>query len=266
MTYYTIKPSKKLADFVQYFWVFEGTASEAQPYFHRTFANVCPEIVFHYEGIFDEISNDNKLTKNFVTGIHAQTKHYRQFVIKQSFGIFGVYLYPYALSALFDIPTIDFTNQRPDLFSIFKIDGKNIEERMCTAKNTVDRISIISEFLEVRVKTKTPKRPQINEAIKTILKAKGEVNINELASQCCLSVRQFERNFKEYAGFSPKTFSRITRFYAIVEEPSNQQKTLTEIAYFFGYYDQSHFISDFKEFSGICPGEWLRADTIKAME
>lgn len=251
MRYYTINPTEKLADFVRYFWVFEGAASETQPYIHRTLANVCPELLFHYQGAFNELTFDNSLQSSFLTGIHGQTNQYRRFIVKEQFGIFGVYLYPYALSTLFDIPAIEFTNELPNLLSILKKSDTDIEERMFIAPDNNERFSIITTFLENRLKKL--KRPEIAYAVKAILKAKGQVNITELSSQCFLSVRQFERNFKEHTGFSPKAFARITRFNSVIGQTQNTINSLTEIAYNFGYYDQSHFIQDFKTFSGYNP-------------
>ena len=260
MNFYTIKPTKKLAEFVRYFWVFEGDASEAKPYIHRTFANVCPELLFHYEGVFEEICNDNSLQPSFLTGLHAHTVQHRRFVVKQPFGIFGVYLYPHALPVLFDTPAIALTNELPDLITILKDVGRALEDKMLVASSNAERLAIITSFLEKRVTE--PKRPEIGNVIKAIVAARGQVNIKELSSRCFLSVRQFERNFKEQSGFAPKAFARIARFYAVVEGTLNQQRSLTEIAYDFGYYDQSHFISDFKEFSGFCPKTWFSAKPI----
>ena len=260
MEFYTIQPTKKLADLVRYFWVFEGNASEDKPYIHRTFANVCPELLFHYRGPFEEINSDDELESSFITGIHAHTVQHRRFIVKQPFGMFGVYLYPHALPVLFNTPAIALTNELPDLDSILKNSGRLIAEKMMTASSNAERLSIITSFLEQRITE--PKRPEIGKVIKDIVAAKGRVNIKEISSECFLSVRQFERNFKEQSGFSPKTFARITRFFAVVEGRRNHQRSLTDIAYEFGYYDQSHFISDFKEFSGFCPKTWLNSRPI----
>ncbi len=72
-----------------------------------------------------------------------------------------------------------------------------------------------------------------------------------------LCTRQFERRFKEYSGFSPKLFSRITRFQSSLDSFGNKDKSLTDIAYDCDYYDQSHFINDFKEFSGYHPSQYF---------
>jgi len=249
MKYYTIKPTEKLADYVRYFWIFEGSATDNQPYIHRTLANGCPELLFHYQGTFNELIND-KFQTSFITGIHGQTSQHRRFITKKEFGIFGAYLYPHAVSVLFGLPAIELTNQLPDLMSILKKSDKHIEEKILGAKDNEQRLSIITHFLEQKVKKF--ERPEIAFAVKSILNSNGQINIKQLSVNCNLSLRQFERKFKEQTGFNPKLFARIIRFNSTIQK-SNLTNSLTEIAYDFGYYDQSHFIQDFKEFSGYNP-------------
>jgi methylphosphotriester-DNA--protein-cysteine methyltransferase len=67
--------------------------------------------------------------------------------------------------------------------------------------------------------------------------------------------------FKHFSGFSPKLFSRIIRFQSALNHYGKKEKKLTEIAYDAGYYDQSHFIQDFKEFSGHSPKEYFSGKT-----
>jgi AraC-like DNA-binding protein len=257
MPYLTFPPPASLADIVRYFWVFEGEASEAQPYIHCTFANVCPELLFHYRGEFRECMDETSTTSSFLTGIHCQTRQYRKFIVRQSFGIFGVYFYPHGLATLFGVPAIELTDQLPELDAVIKLRDKAITDSMLSASDTQERITLITRFLETR--RKELRRPEIGHAIHSIIRAKGQTPISSLASQSYLSVRQFERVFKEHAGFSPKTFARIARFYAVVEETLAPKRSLQQIAFDYGYYDQSHFISDFKEFSGLNPGTWFNS-------
>jgi len=83
-----------------------------------------------------------------------------------------------------------------------------------------------------------------------------------MARRHSLSTRHFERKFKEFAGLSPKLYSRIIRFQAATQHKLTGIRDLTKIAYACGYYDQSHFINDFREFSGYTPKEyfWSEAD------
>lgn len=251
MSYLTIKPSGRLTDVVQCFWIFEGTVSNNRPFTLRTPASGFPELLFHYKGTFDELLDNNQVQSSFTSGIHGQTNRYRQFTVSENFGMIGIRLYPYALKTLFDIPAIEFTNQLPDLFSILNPADFSISQHVYEAKNNDERIRIISEFLERKIKVFA--RPEIVFAVEKIMQSNGGIRIKNLANECCASQRQFERNFKELTGFTAKTFSRIIRFNSLLKRSDFKEQSLTEIALNFGYYDQSHFIQDFKDFSGINP-------------
>lgn len=249
MTYLTFPPSPGLRHVVRYFWALEGKAHKDTPYIHRTLATGCPELLFHYKGCFEELEAD-QVKASFITGIHGQTGLYRRFRISEDFGIFGVLLYPHAISALFDLPAMEIRDELPDLHLLLRREDNHLEEQMLYATDNHERLQIIITFLERKVKPFD--RPEIAFAVQSILHAGGEANISKLSDQCSLSVRQFERKFKEHTGFTPKLFSRITRFNTLMGKPF-RNKSMAEIAYDFGYYDQAHFISNFKEFSGYSP-------------
>ena len=101
-----------------------------------------------------------------------------------------------------------------------------------------------------------------------MIEMRGSVNISAMAREHALSTRQFERKFKEVAGLSPKLYSRIIRFQAATKHKLNGRCDLTEVAYACGYYDQSHFINDFREFSGYTPKEffWNAAEGTQYMD
>ena len=251
MKYYTIPPSAKLAPYVRMFWVYEGEASAAEPFIYRGFADGCTEMVFHYRGVYDQLVGDDRLG-SIAAGIHAQTRHYTRFIVDRDWSIFGCYLYPFALPKLFGFPASDFTDQLTAFNSVLGRDGGELEERMLTALNNDQRVAILTEFLEHRLCDVRTNEPTVFASISHIIETRGLVNVRHLAREYFLSERQFERKFKEFAGFSPKMYSRIIRFQAALKEYGSP-KSLTDIAYDCGYYDQSHFINDFREFTGYNP-------------
>ena len=255
--YQIINPPAAIADLVRYFWTFEGDASIDSPFTLRTVANGCPELLFHYEGRFEELNTKGNIN-SFVTGIHGQTNLFRRFNVQKPFGIFGVYLYPHALRTLFNIPAIEFTNHLPDLDSIAQRDWNELSYQMMLAPDNHQRLSIISKFLlEQR---KPLMRKEIAYTIRTIIESKGAVDINVLSDQCFRSHRQFERNFKEETGFSAKAFSRIIRFNSVVTEYKGKNVPITEIALDFGYYDHAHFSHDFRAFTGYTPRAYFQGN------
>ncbi|SKB58912.1 helix-turn-helix domain-containing protein [Dyadobacter psychrophilus] len=253
MKYFTIPPSTALAKYVRFFWVLEHEVGSGQPYIHRTMADGCAELIFHYKGRFDEFVTADKTEPSFHSGIHGQSQTFRRFIIHEDFGIFGVYLYPFAIPVLFGMPSTELTGQMPDLHTFLGNQAVGLEERMMLAADHMERVAIISSFLEsLLAKTRTIE-PAVFSVINQIIQNKGLTNVQELAAQSFLSTRQFERKFKEFSGFSPKLYLRIARFHAALDAYGDKEKSLTEIAYECGYYDQSHFIHDFKSFSGQHP-------------
>ncbi|MGI9542235.1 MAG: AraC family transcriptional regulator [Cyclobacteriaceae bacterium] len=256
MNYHTIQPSKELAKYVRYFWVHEGSASISKTYVHRSMADGCVELLFHYKGQFDELDGD-LVEKSFVSGIHGQSNKLRRFRINQNFGIFGAYLYPSAIPELFLMPATELTNQMPDLCGLLSKTGRELEEKMMLASNNQQRVKIITTFLVHKLRRSKPLPSGMFETMQYILHTHGKAKVEHLADRNFLSLRQFERNFKHCTGFSPKIFSRIARFQFALDHYENKGRSLTQIAYDCGYFDQSHFIQEFKTFSGHRPKEYF---------
>lgn len=252
MQYFTIPPPKILAHYVRHFWVLECEVSPGDPFIHRTMADGCPELLFHYKGRFDRLDHSNENYDCFTSGMQGQAHEFKRFWANRSFGLFGVYLFPYAIPELFGMPATEMANQMPDLQSLLGKDAASLEENMILAADTPTRMAIICNFLEQKLPHNSKAPAGVKETIGHIIQTKGMLNVAELASRNFLSTRQFERHFKTMSGFSPKLFSRIVRFQSALYE-NKAHKSLTEIAYDCGYYDQSHFIHDFRTFSGHHP-------------
>jgi AraC-like DNA-binding protein len=257
MLYQVFDPPANLAQYVRFFWALEADVAPGEKFVHRSMADGCVEMVFHYRSAFDEITAGEVIQASPLASIQAQSTRYRRFVTGESFGIFGAYLYPFAIPRLFGLPASDFTNFSPDLASVFGKEGSLLDERMCTAPTNEDRIKIVSEFLTAKLNARTRELPVIFRSIHTILANKGTLAVESLAAEHNVSKRQFERRFKDLAGLPPKLYSRVVRFQAATQFKLNGTRDLTEIAYACGYYDQSHFINDFREFSGYTPKEYF---------
>ncbi|OJV16911.1 MAG: AraC family transcriptional regulator [Dyadobacter sp. 50-39] len=261
MKYFTVLPPADLARYVRFFWVLEHNLADREPYFHRTMADGCAEMVFHFKGRFDEILKTDEQELSFRSGIHGQSQSFRRFRIGEDFGILGVYLYPFAIPALFGVPATELSNQMPDLTTFLGQAGTELEERVMLAADHPQRIHIIAEFLRKCIRSREVSEPAVFSVIGSVIRSNGLAKIPDLAAQSFLSTRQFERKFLAFSGFTPKLFSRIIRFHSALNEYGNKEKSLTEIAYECGYYDQSHFIHDFKAFSGDHPKTYFSGNT-----
>ncbi len=249
ISYHTIPPPAILAPYVRYYWVLEGAGA----YTHRSMADGCAELLFHYHGVFNELLPNGTTESSFTCGLSGPSQQHRRFAIGSSFGMFGVYLYPYAVYQLLGVPASAVSNHMPHLAHLPAIRAAELQDKMMLATTHAQRATIISQHLIGLLHHAKPARPGITQTIKHIIDTQGTADVATLASQSCLSVRQFERSFKEYAGFSPKLFTRIIRFQKTLAQYGTPHLSLTHIAHAAGYYDQSHFIQDFKSFSGHNP-------------
>jgi AraC-like DNA-binding protein len=113
--------------------------------------------------------------------------------------------------------------------------------------------TIIENFLLKHINKLKSTLP-IDEVLPLLIKEHGLIKIDRLASQSCLSKRQFEKVFQQRIGLTPKYFSRLVRF-ARAWTMKEQQPGISwiKIAYECGYFDQMHLIRDFREFAGANP-------------
>lgn len=85
----------------------------------------------------------------------------------------------------------------------------------------------------------------------------GQVKVEELADEMCISIRTLARIFKKNVGIPPKDFLRIVRFQEVLKRLQNAdgKQSLLQIAFELGYYDHAHLTNEFKKYSGILPSE-----------
>lgn len=256
--YKRILPSPLLKDYVEYFWCGEIELSAGEVFMHYSVATSKAQLLFHYSGDFMTTGESGDKVKTFTAGVYGQTSSYKKYMTaSEKPAIFGIQFYPHALPTLFSIPADELTNQALDVSELFGAQGLELIEKVFSHKSFEQKVKIVSDLLEPRIKKQKIKYRNIESAIHQIHHFKGNVILPDLISYSCLSQRQFERSFKELAGFSPKAYIKIVRFESLLETYENADKSLTEMAFEFGYYDQAHFNHDFKKFSGLSPTQYL---------
>lgn len=176
------------------------------------------------------------------------------------YSILNICFKPHGFYKIFNIPLNEFTNKIFDTLDHFSIPAKHLYEQLVNAHNAHEMASFVNAFLLYFLNRQKTYRlyDGITAISNIILKQKGQVNIEKLASDGNMSLRNFERRFFEQVGISPKLFSRIVRFNEALEiKIKNQKKNWTSIAQDCGYFDQMHFIKEFKLFAGGSPNTFL---------
>ena len=134
-----------------------------------------------------------------------------------------------------------------------------LEERICSASTLHERIRLVERFLLEQLRRYAKEDTAL--LIRHVWDRRGQVAIGDMTREVGISERQLERRFLEGVGVEPKQFTRLARFLDSCRQIRKHADSLTRIAHHCGYYDQSHFIRDFKRFSGLTPNEFrLRSD------
>ena len=131
-----------------------------------------------------------------------------------------------------------------------------IEEQLAEAPGNREKVKIVEQFLLSELK-KTQADLLIREAIQKIKFSKGDIKIKDLLADLPISRDPFEKRFRRITGTSPKQFSVIVRLKNLISSYSGST-SLTEMAYDAGYFDQAHFIKDFRSFTGQTPHDFFR--------
>ncbi|MBK8494627.1 MAG: helix-turn-helix transcriptional regulator [Chitinophagaceae bacterium] len=121
------------------------------------------------------------------------------------------------------------------------------------------KFMIVENYLVKKFRHKLTVNPFIHFAVGTIIRSPNGLSIEEISNKVGYSQKHLIRLFKDHVGLTPKGFLKIIRFQKAIEEITNTQKVnWTGIAYESGYYDQAHFINDFRTFSGFTPQQYLQ--------
>jgi AraC-like DNA-binding protein len=125
---------------------------------------------------------------------------------------------------------------------------------------SIDRKFFVAEkYIMKAYQSKLNENPFVDFAVNQIIHNPRQTTIESIALKVGYSHKHLVKIFKENVGLTPKSFLKIIRFQkAIAEIEKVKTANWTSIAYESGYYDQAHFINDFKEFSGFTPNGFLK--------
>lgn len=253
MDYKTYIPSPELSPLIKCYWSLESPR-EAIPEKQRIVPDACMELIFHYGDLYRQYGEDGTSIIQPRCFVFGQLSAPLEIEPTGQTGIFAVRFHPEGFNPFATVPIKELEHKATALDLLFGAEGLALEEAVLNAKDTETRIHLTEAFLLQRLAGKAVQDRIIAAALDTILGAKGQLPVQDLAQQMSINRRQLERRFSEQIGLSPKQLSKIIRIQASLKLLlQNQYSSLTELAYEGDYYDQAHFIKDFKEFTGLSP-------------
>ena len=218
-------------------------------------------MVFNYgEGYCVSTSRHENLNvpPAFLSG--QSTRSYR-LNLSGRVGMAGIVFRPAGISSLFGLPMYEFADERIALRAVFGPEVEQLAGRVAEAFTPEMRVAVLENFLNARFLKINPTPDRTDYAANVIVNRFGVVSVGELLDDVCLSRRQFERNFLHKVGVSPKYYARIRRVGFVCAQLATHRWQVPdwhEFIFRAGYYDQSHFIKDFTEFTGKSPSLYVK--------
>jgi AraC-like DNA-binding protein len=228
----------------------------------RVLPDTCVELFINYKGSQQTIRAGCSLTKRPNCFIVSRMSRYMDVDGHGDSGSVTVCFFPGAAAHFFPIAMHEISDGVTDLYDLWK-NASEIEDLICAATDNSERVSMIQKWLSQHLKKKQKTDKTIERWLWQVNYFKGQLSVDELSRKVNISQRQLGRRFNQTVGLSPKEFSRVTRFiHSLTQLKKYPALSLTEIAYESGYYDQAHFIHDYKSYSGLTPGELVSSTNI----
>lgn len=168
----------------------------------------------------------------------------------------GVSFHPAALRYVFGLSANDLTDRHTAVSEIF---ASSLSEQLLECRDADEQFSCLARFV-LNLTRSNEKYESENTKMAFALTALREGReLSFVRAQLSISERSLERLFLGHIGLTPILYSRINRFQkAMSQLKQGAYSSLTDIAYSLGYFDQSHFIRDFRRFSGVSPRVYLQ--------
>jgi AraC-like DNA-binding protein len=262
MNYQVYTPVPELQSFVKCFWTLEdeGIGESVK---QRVVPDGCMEMIFHYGDLYKQYFEDGSSILQPRSFVFGQITKYIEIAPAGVSGIVSARFLPEGLMPFLTIPVSSLEDKAVSIDDVFGEKGKALEEQVLAAIDNLQRIKLIEDFLLSRLADQQTIDTITKACVEVIFQSQGQLAVVKLAGKMNINRRNMERKFTSAIGMSPKQLSRVVRLQATLKMLEQKKfSSLTSLAYENGYYDQAHFIRDFKEFTGISPKLFF-ADNLK---
>jgi AraC-like DNA-binding protein len=177
---------------------------------------------------------------------------------RQRASVIGVHFRPGGAYPFLGIATSEIVDDNVALGDLWGSDGRNLRERLLEARSTSERFRVVEGVLLRRLRCGRACHPAARAAVAAFATGR-DPSVASVAKLVGLSHRGFIDVFKREVGLTPKLYARLQRFHRVKERIAalGGPPSWAAFALACGYFDQSHMIRDFMEFSGLSPSGYL---------
>lgn len=252
-------PHPRFKAYIQCYWTFNCSADCLFNEVYHSASGPCLELVFNLSKPINCIVDDAlpvTISKDFIIGSLA-----RQIQIKPtgSMSLFGVRFTPEGLYPFLSMPPVDLSDICVEIEEVWELNGLGVSDFIHDTDPIAESlIQTFEKFFSRRMDDFIRKHGMnVEKAVSIIRSHKGQIPVETLANQLQVSSRHLERKFTQLIGVPPKQLCRIFRIKNVLNHLKTTKSDSASLALVSGYFDQAHFIHEFKFFTGQSPSNYL---------
>jgi AraC-like DNA-binding protein len=256
MNFRRVEPRGSAQRAIECYWIIHDT--DVTPVKQKIIPDGFVEIIFHFGDNY-RINLGGKWQRQAKSLFAGQIKGHFYLENTGATNIIGIKLKPAAVAHLFGTSMKPFTGRVVELKQAV---GSRMKDLEAAIRKTVDddrRLTLIEDFFSAKCDSYPEDHP-VDRALDMIFSKKGMIPVSDICKELSVGDRYVQQLFQKYVGLSPKFLARIVRFSYIFQLIKENSPDWAGVVYEAGYYDQSHFIKNFKAFTGEDPTAYMFAE------
>ncbi|WP_250886618.1 AraC family transcriptional regulator [Bacillus sp. SM2101] len=236
-------PSLETSFFVKHFWIVSWDLKENEQFFQDVIPNPCV----------------NLIVEQHKTGIFAPTTSKFSYLVKGKGRVVGVKFKPGGFYPFTTRSVAELTNKPLKIHDVFDIEQELVEETVLSCKEELEMIKFVENIIRKKLPQQDNNVTLVNQIIDHIISNHEIAKVDQICHQFNIHKRKLQRLFQQYVGVSPKWVIKLYRLQnaaEMIEKTPNLN--WLQLCNGLGYYDQSHFIKDFKAIIGNTPDEFAK--------
>ncbi len=174
--------------------------------------------------------------------------------------VLGIKFKPGGFYPFYRSSVASFSDSTIPIDEVFKVDAEALEDQILGAPGNEQMVERAGAFIRDHLPEEDKRVQQVNKIVDAVIDDSSLIRVSQLTEQFDIGERSLQRLFKRYVGASPKWVIKRFRLHEVAGRlAENDGVDWAELALELGYYDQAHFIRDFKSIVGQTPTEYARS-------
>src|SRR5258708_9309890 len=245
-----------LSDFVEMLWLCHGLhpAHEKERIMPTGSMGLLINLDEGNLSVYDRKGERQNLSACAMTGVQSE------FIVidtAQQASIMGARFRPGGAGPLLGMPACELHGEHVSLDTLWGAAAAEVRDRVLEADTPEAKLRVLEAVLIERAARRLERHKAVAFAVGQFQRASGPT-VGQVSEQIGLSQRRFIQIFREEVGLTPKLYHRVQRFQQVLQRiHKGHRAAWTDVALDCGYFDQAHFVHDFRAFSGLNPTAYL---------